>query len=74
MDRIVRILKSRWKKQLLLIVAVIFSVPAISAGAPKPVIVPPIQLGHDGKLIYRPDSLGNRIPDFSYRSSKSCCS
>jgi hypothetical protein len=32
---------------------------------PKP-LPPPVQLGADGKLVYSPDSSGNRIPDFSY--------
>lgn len=31
---------------------------------PKP--VPPLEAGKDGRLVYSPDSLGNRIPDFSY--------
>lgn len=32
--------------------------------AAKP--APPIAAGKDGKLVYAPDELGNRIPDFSY--------
>ncbi|SFE17029.1 hypothetical protein SAMN05518672_104746 [Chitinophaga sp. CF118] len=28
--------------------------------------VPPVSVGQDGRLIYTADSLGNRIPDFSY--------
>ncbi|UOQ51092.1 DUF6298 domain-containing protein [Hymenobacter cellulosivorans] len=45
---------------------------AASAGSglaqgPKPVKKqPPVSTGKDGKLEYAPDSLGNRIPDFSY--------
>ncbi|MGX5687864.1 DUF6298 domain-containing protein [Arcticibacter tournemirensis] len=31
---------------------------------PKP--IPPLAQGEDGKLVYSPDSIGNRIPDFSY--------
>jgi hypothetical protein len=29
-------------------------------------VVPPVHKGSDGNLVYHPDSLGNRIPDFSY--------
>jgi hypothetical protein len=37
------------------------------AQKPKPnKPIPPISFGKDGKLAYSPDSLGNRIPDFSY--------
>jgi hypothetical protein len=32
----------------------------------KDVILPPLSVAKDGHLIYNPDSLGNRIPDFSY--------
>ncbi len=32
----------------------------------KGVILPPLSVAKDGHLIYNPDSLGNRIPDFSY--------
>ncbi|WP_187262074.1 DUF6298 domain-containing protein [Pontibacter beigongshangensis] len=28
--------------------------------------VPPVAIGKDGRLAYAPDSLGNRVPDFSY--------
>ncbi|MEJ5995026.1 DUF6298 domain-containing protein [Pedobacter sp. Du54] len=39
----------------------------LSALAQKPVLPPkPIFKGKDGKMQYTPDSLGNRIPDFSY--------
>lgn len=32
----------------------------------KEKVPPPVSAGKDGMLIYSPDSLGNRIPDFSY--------
>src|SRR6185437_11622042 len=32
----------------------------------KEVVLPPLSVAKDGHLIYNPDSLGNRIPDFSY--------
>ncbi len=38
---------------------------AFSQPKPKPV-PPPVQLGTDGLLLYNPDSLGNRVPDYSY--------
>lgn len=44
-----------------------------SFGQKKPVkVVPPapVALGAKGKLVYTPDSLGNRIPDFSYAGYK----
>src|SRR6185437_5689611 len=34
--------------------------------AKKKEILPPLSVAKDGHLIYNPDSLGNRIPDFSY--------
>ncbi|WP_255474367.1 DUF6298 domain-containing protein [Pontibacter qinzhouensis] len=36
------------------------------AQAKKAPPAPPVSVGADGKLAYAPDSLGNRIPDFSY--------
>jgi hypothetical protein len=49
-----------------LVNCLILSMPVI-AQKPKPVKpIPPISLGTDGKLVYTADSLGNRIPDFSY--------
>jgi len=38
---------------------------AFSQPKPKP-LPPPVQSGADGRLVYIPDSLGNRIPDYSY--------
>lgn len=43
--------------------------PALAQGGKppkKPVPPPPIATDKDGKLAYAPDSLGNRVPDFSY--------
>ena len=40
---------------------------ATSYIAPKPSKpLPPVSLGSDGRLVYMPDSLDNRIPDFSF--------
>ncbi len=52
-----------YKKNLLLLILFIFqqALPAQKTG--KPVV--PLAF-EKGKLIYSPDSLGNRIPDFSY--------
>ena len=51
-------------KQLFLISAVVFSLQqalqAQKTAKPAPLFV------DKGKLVYTPDSLGNRIPDFSY--------
>ncbi|UOQ67950.1 hypothetical protein [Hymenobacter volaticus] len=43
--------------------------PALAQGGKppkKPVPPPPIATDKDGKLVYASDSLGNRVPDFSY--------
>lgn len=40
--------------------------PFIVYAQKKPAPVPPVTVGQDGRLIYTADSLGNRIPDFSY--------
>lgn len=40
--------------------------PFIVYAQKKPAPVPPVTVGQDGRLIYTTDSLGNRIPDFSY--------
>lgn len=45
---------------------VVMSLSAWVLLAPKPKVIPPVYLGSDGKLVYTTDSLGNRIPDFSY--------
>ncbi|RYG20467.1 MAG: pectate lyase, partial [Chitinophagaceae bacterium] len=50
----------------LILFFILFSVSAL-AQTKKPVEPPkPIFKGKDGKMQYTPDSLGNRIPDFSY--------
>lgn len=53
--------------------SLIISFCLIAAGAVSPVTaqkkpkpVSPVALNATGKLVYTPDSLGNRIPDFSY--------
>jgi hypothetical protein len=44
----------------------LLALPALAQKPPKPVPPPaPIEY-KDGKLTYAPDSLGNRVPDFSY--------
>lgn len=44
-----------------------FCIPAAAAHAQKAPAKPqPVAQGRDGRLVYTPDSLGNRIPDFSY--------
>lgn len=40
--------------------------PLMLQAAPKPRIIPPVEIGEAGKLVYISDSLGNRIPDYSY--------
>ncbi|MBN1925095.1 MAG: hypothetical protein JW798_04600, partial [Prolixibacteraceae bacterium] len=55
------------KPALAILLFAIFLLPVILFAAPKQKNTPPpVQLGADGKLIYHADSLGNRIPDFSY--------
>ncbi|TGE24213.1 pectate lyase [Hymenobacter aquaticus] len=51
----------------LFIVLATSTAPAVAQGK-KPVVKPqpPISTDKDGRLVYAPDSLGNRIPDFSY--------
>ncbi|HNU89585.1 MAG TPA: hypothetical protein PKJ94_14895, partial [Ferruginibacter sp.] len=51
-------------KQLFLILAVVYSLPQALL-AQKPLKPAPLYTDK-GKLLYTPDSLGNRIPDFSY--------
>jgi hypothetical protein len=43
----------------------VFACIAVAQPKPKP-LPPPVLLGADGRLVYHPDSLGNRVPDFSY--------
>ncbi|WP_426061800.1 DUF6298 domain-containing protein [Hymenobacter sp. B1770] len=51
----------------LLLAGLISAGPAVGQGKPKPIPKPaPVAVGPEGKLVYTPDSLGNRIPDFSY--------
>ncbi|MBD2705149.1 pectate lyase [Spirosoma sp. BT702] len=38
----------------------------VRAQGKKPAPPKPVSLGSDGHLVYTPDELGNRIPDFSY--------
>lgn len=57
-------------KVLTLLILVAFSLP-INAQKIRPVKpIPPISLGTDGKLVYNADSLGNRVPDYSYAGYK----
>lgn len=51
---------------LLLSVGVLSSVNAQKKQKPTP----PLQQSENGNLVYTPDSLGNRIPDFSYAGYK----
>jgi hypothetical protein len=51
-------------KKLLILFICCF--PFIAYAQKKSAPVPPIMVGQDGRLIYTADSLGNRIPDFSY--------
>jgi hypothetical protein len=49
------------------IVFALVLLPVVGLAAPKPPKPqPPLKLGADGRLEYKADSLGNRIPDFSY--------
>ena len=48
----------------IVLVTCFFSFTSIAQKKPKP--LPPVSIGKDGKLFYVADSLGNRIPDFSY--------
>ncbi|MBO0356649.1 pectate lyase [Hymenobacter sp. BT186] len=52
----------------LFIVLAASAAPALAQSKPpkKPVPPPPVAADKDGKLVYAPDSLGNRVPDFSY--------
>ena len=51
----------------LAVIVALLLIPVTLNSAPKPKPVPPpISLSQDGHLVYCPDSLGNRIPDFSY--------
>ena len=56
----------------LFVLLFIFLIPfsAFSQAAKKTKPVPPVALGSDGRLVYGPDALGNRIPDFSYAGYK----
>src|SRR6185437_6555734 len=44
----------------------IISSTCVFGQSKKDLILPPLSVAKDGHLIYNPDSLGNRIPDFSY--------
>lgn len=46
-------------------IATLTTVETFAQGKPKPP-VPPVKVNGDGKLVYTADSLGNRVPDFSY--------
>ncbi|MBN2165154.1 MAG: hypothetical protein JW717_02645 [Marinilabiliaceae bacterium] len=63
-----KILQSNNKLLLSLVVLLIVLVmPVIIHSAPKvKPVPPPVSIGQDGKLVYRIDSLGDRIPDYSY--------
>jgi hypothetical protein len=50
-----------------LFLALLATLPAAAQKSPKPVPPPlPVAADKEGKLVYAPDSLGNRVPDFSY--------
>ncbi|GAB4021407.1 DUF6298 domain-containing protein [Spirosoma migulaei] len=51
---------------LLCLLIAIGRIGAVCAQGNKPVKKQPVALGQEGHLIYTPDELGNRIPDFSY--------
>ncbi|MBD0287582.1 MAG: ABC transporter permease, partial [Flavisolibacter sp.] len=51
---------------ILFFVFAFISITAIGQTATKVKPLPPVSLGKDGHLVYAPDSLGNRVPDFSY--------
>jgi hypothetical protein len=56
-------LAKTYKKIFHLLILFIFQQALVAQKPPKPVV--PLSF-ENGKLIYTPDSLGNRIPDFSY--------
>ena len=56
-------LANTYRKNLLLLTLLIFQQALVAQKPEKPVV--PLSF-EEGKLIYTPDSLGNRIPDFSY--------
>jgi hypothetical protein len=56
-------LATTYRKNFLLLVLLIFQQALLAQKPEKPVV--PLSF-EKGKLVYSPDSLGNRIPDFSY--------
>jgi len=55
--------RKEFMKSSLLLVLLLFSISIFSQKTPKP--IPPVEYSK-GNMVYHPDSLGNRIPDFSY--------
>lgn len=51
---------------ILFILISLCSIEIVNAGTKKKPTIPPVRIGDTGKLVYTVDSLGNRIPDYSY--------